>query len=205
MQIQIDPFAFGTALFAVLIAWRAHFLAKSAPEVARRRELRDSIRAHVQTFDSALADVDTALQMGKPLPEKPEEVETAAVSIHALASRVPEEARVLLLHTYMQSVASRWSMAHHDEVRLLSALDAEQGWQDEANASAARNAKADEFVRRTLSDYRGQVERGRRAADASRTTLREGIGKYKAERKIYIDWLDELDRSKGHGSNRVLV
>ncbi|KKX97198.1 DUF2576 domain-containing protein [Microbacterium sp. Ag1] len=197
MQIQFDPFAFAVAIAAFAVAWRAHYLAKTAPELARRRDIRDQIRKELESLRRSTTDLSTILQLGKPLTAPPTGFDGTIEEFSALAQRVPEAARLGRIEAKVSGLSIKWESAFHDEYMSAMAKQSVVDWQQHvANADSRgdeeRSSEAREILSKNLSDQ----ERYRRAEDASRTRVRELLKDFKDESDSYINWLDSLDRGK---------
>lgn len=196
MQLQFDPYAFAVALCAVGIAWRAHHLAKKAPLLARRLQIRDEIRTQIAAVDAASAELQKAIDFGEPIPERPKEFEAALTEMQRLAARVPESADILLLHALAQGASSGWSIAFFSQSRGVRAREQVTYWEDQVRDSAEHSDEAKESARKYLIEYREEVEKNRLASEAARTSLREAMSRYTEKRKAYVGWLDSHDRGR---------
>jgi hypothetical protein len=197
MQIQFDPFAFTVAVVAALIAWRAHFLAKTAPDLARRREIRDQIREQLEGLRRAAEDVSPVLQMGKPLTAPPAGFGSSLEKLAALAPRVPEENRLGLIEAKLHGLEAAWDMAHSNEQMSAYTKQDVADWQERvAVAQSGGDAKAIGLAREALDKALTDQEKYRRVEEASRTRLREVLKDSLSETKSYIGWLDSIDTGK---------
>lgn len=197
MQIQFDPFAFGVASVAVLIAWRAHYLAKTAPDLARRREIRDQIREQLENLRRSAEDVSLILQMGQPLVGPPASFGPTLDKLAALAPRVPEANRLGLIEAKMHGLEAAWDMGHSNEQMSAYAKQGVADWQERlAIAQSGGDAEAIGQVREALDRHTVELEKYRRIEEASRTRLREILKDSLAETKAFIGWLDSIDTGK---------
>lgn len=192
MQIQFDPFAFGVAVIAVLIAWRAHYLAKKAPELARRQEIRDEVRELMLALDSDLDDLRLAIDHGQELPPEPVDIDARLAKLESLADRLPENARLLLVHAVASGAGMQWHSAVWDQAQLARAQASLQ--ESQARLEGLQSAEGAARTRQYRDERAVEVERFRTITNASRTRARESVVKYKEQHQEYLDWLNALDR-----------
>ncbi|SEB82883.1 hypothetical protein [Microbacterium hydrocarbonoxydans] len=197
MLIQFDPFAFVVALAAFLVAWRAHYLAKGAPEKARRREIRDEIRGRIEALRESTSPLSIIIDLGQPLVAPPADFNANVKALDNLSDRVPETTQIRGIHVTAFSLASRWYSAFHDETQYDLTKARAQKWQQ--NLADARTSGTQAMIDAAaghFDDYTNQAEKLRRVADASRTQVREGLSIFKTRADAYTDWLNTLDRGK---------
>lgn len=196
MELQFDPFAFGVAVLALLLAWRAHYLAKKAPEAARKLEIRDQIRDQIDALRKSADPLRGIFQLGQPLIAPPASFHADVERVRDLSGRVPEKDRIESLHISALSLDIRWSSAFHDETQLDLAKQRAHDWQEKLAEARAKGTGNVEFVKTTFDGYTKDVDKGGRAADASRTQVRESHKEFQTQANEYIAWLDSLDRGK---------
>lgn len=179
MQIQFDPFSFAVACVATLIAWRAHYLARTAPARERVQAHRDRVREALVTVQDTF-DLLTKDDGGLVYPIHPvtDSFSAAVRTIESTGSRLPEVARVISLAQSLKVVERQWGSL----VRWAGELrEAEREYEE---ASPDDQHSWNERIQEALS-----------AQDALSDDLKGSIAEAAPEVDDYRSSLDEDDRT----------
>lgn len=172
MQIQFDPFSFGVAVVALLVAWRAHTLSKRAPLLDREREHRDRLRDSLLAVEQTLRLPVQLLGVGKDVPPAPDELTSAIATVRELSPRLSstKERRLLAIcRGALLDLRHAWRTTeqHEGAVGRLQALV--DDWEDRVADAANQGARS--FARETLNSYRRGLDESIRARDAARPDM----------------------------------
>lgn len=138
-----------TAALGIYNAVRAHLdrqWVRSEPVRAAQREIRAQLRERYEEILADVEAVDSALRMGKDVPDQTPSLDVANDTIRRLAGRLDSErdeaalggeaAKIMLLHTHINGARINQGLAPHHR-RLAEGFSVEER-QDGVGADAVR-------------------------------------------------------------------
>lgn len=193
MDIQFDPFSFAVAGIAVLIAWRAHYLAKTAPARQRVQANRDAVRDALVVAVEAIESARSKLVAGQDLPAVPDAVRHALNTLNREGARVPDGDALSELGHLPWSADHYWKQTLQDEARAAANREKVQGHREELD-SLPEDDRSRPTIQRRIQSSQRTLEMDMQGRESSRIQFATQAESASRAIERYVSELDAHDR-----------